>query len=149
MFADVPTITSTSNTVFAYDSTTLFAPQQASITTTGDLRVGGNISAMNAVTFNNILQGANRVSRRLVKVMIVDPNESVPIEDCVLYMGDEKITEATDQELFFELDVKEMIENHNVKRVTFRDKRIKDKEVFLDPIKIRDLKMLVVAGASF
>ena len=43
------------------------------------------------------------MGRRLVKVIIIDPNENVPLEDAVLYMGEEVLTDLTDQELFFEL----------------------------------------------
>jgi hypothetical protein len=48
----------------------------------------------------------NNSERRMVKVIVVDPDERVPLEKCVLYNGDEKVTDLTNQELFFELDIK-------------------------------------------
>lgn len=88
-------------------------------------------------------------SRRLVKVIIVDPDENLPLANCVLYTGEEKLTDLNDQELFFELDIKEMLAKHNQGRVTFRNKKVKEREEMLEPAKIRDLKMVVVTIASF
>lgn len=88
-------------------------------------------------------------ARRLVKVVIVDPNENVPLEDCVLFSGDEKLTDATDQELFFEIDIKKVLEEHNAKRVKVLDKKVKERSEYLEPAKIRDLKMVVVNIATF
>lgn len=88
-------------------------------------------------------------ARRLVKVVIVDPNENIALDDCVLYSGDEKLTDATDQELFFEIDIKNLLEKHNEKRVKVIDKKVKERTEYLEPAKIRDLKMVVVNVASF
>ena len=88
-------------------------------------------------------------SRRLVKVVIVDPNENIPLDCCVLYSGDEKMTDATDQELFFEIDIKKILDEHNAKRVLLIDKKVKERTEYLEPAKIRDLKMVVVNIASF
>ena len=88
-------------------------------------------------------------ARRLVKVVIVDPNENIALDDCVLYSGDEKLTDATDQELFFEIDIKNLLEKHNEKRVKVIDKKVKERTEYLEPAKIRDLKMVVVNIASF
>jgi hypothetical protein len=87
-------------------------------------------------------------SRRVVQVIIADANENVPLEDCLLYNGDEKLTDATDQELFFELDIKEMLATHNAKRVKLVDKKVKDRVEYLEPAKVRDLKMVVVTVAT-
>ena len=88
-------------------------------------------------------------ARRLVQVVIVDPNENVSLEDCLLFKGEEKLTDATDQELFFELDIKDILEKHNTKRTKIIDKKVKDRTEYLEPAKIRDLKMVVVNVASF
>lgn len=88
-------------------------------------------------------------TRRLVKVVIIDPNDNVPLEDCVLYSGSEKLTDATDQELFFEIDIKGILDKHNEKRTTLIDKKVKERTEHLEPAKIRDLKMVVVNVASF
>ena len=91
-------------------------------------------------------------TRRLVKVIIVDPNENVPLEDAVLYMGNEQLTDLTDEEIFYDLSIKEMITKHNETRTSILDKeasKSRDKDVFLEKIRIRDLKMVVLTIAQF
>jgi len=99
------------------------------------------------------LKGEQNVStRRLVKVVIVDPNENLKLEDAVLINEAEKITDLEDNEIFFDMDIKKILEAHNTKREATVDKKAsknKDKDVFLDPIKIRDLKMTVITVAEF
>ncbi len=90
--------------------------------------------------------------RRLVQVYIVDPNENVPLDKAVLYKGDEKLTDLTDQELYFEIPVQELLTKHNALRVTLLDKdatKRSDKDRFLEPAKIRDLRMAVINIAQF
>lgn len=87
--------------------------------------------------------------RRLVQVYIVDPHDSVPLADCMLYKGDEKITDSNDQELFFDIDLKSILEAHNAKRTKLVNKAIKDRTEHLEPVRIRDLKMNVVTIAQF
>ena len=88
-------------------------------------------------------------SRRLVQVFIADPNENIPLADSLLYSGEQKLTDATDQELFFEIDIKDILAKHNEKRVKIVDKKIKERTEYLEPAKIRDLKMVVVNVATF
>ena len=87
--------------------------------------------------------------RRYVQVFICDPNENVPLETCLLYKGEPKLTDLTDQELFFEIDIKSVLEKHNEKRVGYVDKSVKERTDHLDPARIRDLKMTVVTIAGF
>jgi hypothetical protein len=87
--------------------------------------------------------------RRIVQVFIADTDENIPLDQCLLYKGDQKLTDATDQELFFEIDIKSVIEAHNAKRVTLVDKKVKNRVEHLEPVKIRDLKMTVVTVAEF
>lgn len=87
-------------------------------------------------------------ARRIVQVFIADPNENIPLEDCLLFKGAERLTDATDQELFFELDIKNILEIHNAKRIKVVDKKVKDRTEYLEPAKVRDLKMVVVTVAS-
>lgn len=94
------------------------------------------------------LKGFHMSARRVVQVFIADPNENLSLDDCLLFKGEEKLTDATDQELFFELDIKDMLEKHNAKRVTVIDKKVKDRTEYLEPAKVRDLKMVVVTVAS-
>lgn len=93
----------------------------------------------------------NMTNRRLVKVMIVDPDENVPVDKAVLVNEPEKITDFDDQELFFELDMKRLLEAHNTYRTSLINKKLStgDKPVFLEPIRIKDLKMVVLNIADF
>lgn len=88
-------------------------------------------------------------TRRLVQVFIADPNENVPLDQSMLYSGEQKLTDATDQELFFEIDIKNILDKHNEKRTKLVDKKIKERTEHLEPAKIRDLKMVVVTVAGF
>lgn len=90
--------------------------------------------------------------RRLVQVFIVDPDDDLPLEDALLYQGEQKLTDLTDQELFFEIEIKKIMDVHNKKRAKTLDKdtmKVTGKESFLDPVRIRDLKMTVVEVAVF
>lgn len=87
--------------------------------------------------------------KRMVRVLIVDPDEDVPVEKSVLHDGKEQLTDLTDQELFFEVDLKEALTKHNEYRQTIVDKTVKDRTEHLEAIRIRDLKMLVVTLAEF
>lgn len=88
-------------------------------------------------------------SRRIVQVFIADPDESVPLDQAVLYRGSQHLTELTDEELFFELELKSLLVNHNATRATIINKKVKDRVEYLEPVKVRDLKMVVVTVASF
>lgn len=88
-------------------------------------------------------------ARRIVQVYIADPSDAVPLADAILYTGEQKMTDLTDQELFFEIDIKSILEAHNAKRTKVIDKKIKDRTEYLEPAKVRDLKMVVVTVASF
>jgi hypothetical protein len=88
-------------------------------------------------------------TRRLVQVFIVDPQEAVPIKDCLLYKGELQLTDLTDQELFYELDIKQMLDAHNEKRAKIVDKKVKERTEFLEPARIRDLRMQIVTVAQF
>ena len=86
-------------------------------------------------------------ARRYVQVFIADPNENIPLEESVLFKGEQKLTDLTDTEL-----ISETLKAHNEKRVKWIDKEATKragKDVMLDPVKIRDLKMVVVTIAQF
>lgn len=88
--------------------------------------------------------------RRYVRVIIADPDENVPLEHSVLYDGKEHLTDLTDQELFFAIDdLNIRLKNHNERRITFKDKKVKERVEFLEPARIRDLRMVVVTVAQF
>lgn len=86
---------------------------------------------------------------RLVKIFVVDPDPNVPLESRLLYQSDERLTDSTDEELLYEVDLRSILDRHNEARKTTRDKSVKSKEVFLEPIRIRDLRMTVVTFAEF
>jgi len=86
---------------------------------------------------------------RLVQVFIADTDENLPLEQRILHKGDQKVTDLEDNELFFDIDVKSMLEKHNAVRTATRNKKVKDKEEFLEPARVRDLKMTVVTIAQF
>lgn len=93
-----------------------------------------------------------QVTTRIVKVFIVDTNENIPLEKRVIYSSDEKLTDLTDQELFFEANPAAMLAQHNELRAKTIDKKASEranKDVFLEPARIRDLKMVVVDVAAF
>lgn len=92
------------------------------------------------------------VAMRFVKIFIVDPTEALPLDKRVLHAGAEQLTDLTDQELFFELPIKEMLDKHNAVRVATIDKRASEKagkDVFLEPVRVRELRMNVTTVASF
>lgn len=89
------------------------------------------------------------MTRRLVQVFIADPNDNIPLEQCLLYKGEQKLTDLTDQELFFEVDIKSILAAHNEKRVNMIDKKIKERTEHLEPARVRDLKMVVATLATF
>lgn len=99
-----------------------------------------------------IVQPMPNSTRRIVQVFVADPNENVPLEESVLFSGSQKLTDLTDNELFFEVPIVETLAKHNAKRVTWPDKEASKrsaKEVMLEPARIRDLKMVVVTIAQF
>lgn len=89
---------------------------------------------------------------RVVKVYIADDDDNLKLEQRLLYTGDEKLTDFTDQELFFEVPINDILKKHNDVRAKTVDKKASDKfgrEIFLEPVRIRDLKMVVVEVAVF
>jgi hypothetical protein len=89
---------------------------------------------------------------RIVKVFIADSNENLPLEKRVLHSGAERLTDLTDQELFFDVPIAELLAKHNDVRKATVDKAQAEKfgrDIFLEPARIRDLKMVVVTVAQF
>jgi hypothetical protein len=88
--------------------------------------------------------------RRLVEICIVDPDEDLPAEQSVVYQGERKMTDLIDSELFFELDISEMVKRHNeVRSGVLVDDKFTGNKVPLKPVKVRDLRMTVITIASF
>lgn len=92
------------------------------------------------------------MNRRYVHVLIVDPDERIPVESALLYAGTTYLTDMTDEEVFLSLDLGTLLEKHNVVRETILDEeetRKRGKDVYLPPIRIRDLAKRVVVVATF
>ena len=109
------------------------------------------IPAIDAVKIAQTMKEEDEVAekRRIVKVYIVDTDKNIPLDQCVLYSGEEKLTDANDQELFFEIDIQTILKAHNEKRTKIVKKEVKDRTEYLEPARIRDLTMTVVTVASF
>lgn len=90
--------------------------------------------------------------RRLVQMFIVDPDRNLDVKDCVLHQTDPQLTDLTDQELFYELEIKSLLKKHNELRAKTLDKKrseAKDKDVYLEAIRIKDLRMIVQTLVEF
>jgi len=106
----------------------------------------------NAQPAHNIKEPAIVSTARIVKVFIADSNDNLPLDKRVLYSGEEKLTDLTDQELFFEVPIADILSKHNETRAKTVDKKQAEKfgrDIFLEPARIRDLKMVVVNVAQF
>lgn len=104
------------------------------------------------VEIGNEKENTMSAQRRIVQVFIVDPNENVPLDKALLYKGEMKFTDATDQELFFEIGIKTILDQHNEFRKTVLDEQATQnagRDVFLKEARIRDLKMSIVNVATF
>ena len=86
--------------------------------------------------------------RRLVRVIIADPDTNVPVEDALIHDSKEIFTDKTDDELYFDIPVAELLKTHNEKRVKIRNKDVKEREEMLEPTRIRDITMVVLTLAE-
>jgi hypothetical protein len=88
--------------------------------------------------------------KRLVEIYVVDPDEKMPVEKSIVYEGPRKLTDSEDRDLFFELNMTELVLKHNkVREETMVDDKFTGRKVPLKPIKVSDLRMTVVNIASF
>src|SRR5262249_38247061 len=85
------------------------------------VQLGPDVNFHPAVFNHNKENALANPARRLVQVFIADPNENVPLDKALLYSGTQKLTDLTDQELFFEIDIKSILEAHNAERVKIVD----------------------------
>lgn len=108
--------------------------------------------ALGAAMANHFQEQQNVSTARIVKVFIADPNDNLPLDKRILYKGEEMLTDLTDQELFYEVPISEMLAKHNEYRKSVVDKKQAEKfgrDIFLEPARIRDLRMVVVDVAKF
>lgn len=160
MNRETPTITSSTYSATAYNpSFDTFTGAPAHIPF-GPRRIQmGGVGGQGILSPEEILDqhlvgitGENKMSAvRVVRVFIIDTNESLSLENRILVKGQEKITDLTDQELFFELPIAEILAKHNELRAKTKDKAQAKlgKDAFLEPARIRDLKMTVLNVAQF
>lgn len=95
---------------------------------------------------------SEKINRRIVQVFIADPHLDVPLDKALLYKGEQKLTDATDQELFFDIGINSILKLHNEERVKWFDRRATrtaGKDIMLEEVRIRDLVMIVTEVAKF
>lgn len=154
--ADIPHIASSTYTNSAYGlgtadnvlwDTTITAIPPHQVVGGNLVARGGKVVWQEKVKVEEEVMADNK--SRLVRVIIVDPNDNLPLEERLVYGGEEKFTDLNDQELFFELEIKQLLAAHNEKRIKTVDKTVKEHTEYLEAAKIRDLKMVVVNIATF
>lgn len=136
----------------------LWASSDASIfTSTNRQQLYGRLSdngftPVEAATNHKEKNDMAKSARRYVQIFIIDPDSRVPLDKSALYEGNPFLTDLTDQELFYELEIKSILADYNSYRITVQDKKASDKfgrDVLLEAVKIRDLSMTVVEIAAF
>lgn len=90
---------------------------------------------------------------RVVRVFLVDPDDRVPVAKRVMHRSDEMTTDATDQELYFDIPVNELLKKHNAERaeIEWEEKTTEGTKTRkgLKEARIRDLVMSVTTIAQF
>lgn len=112
--------------------------------------IGG--SSASHSTSSSVSSSKGEFMRRVVQVFIADTHRDIPLVNGLLYQGDPTFTDLTDDELFFEIPIKELLDKHNELREKTLDKQATKKsgrDVYLEVARIRDLKMVVVDIAAF
>ncbi len=145
---ETPTISGTAYTSSSVDAGSFLANLQAA--PAGIRRLGEFVADARQIPVE--LKEPTVSNARYIKVFIADINDNLPLASRVLYAGEEKLTDLTDQELFFEVPIAEMLAKHNEVRKVTVDKKQAEKfgrDIFLEPARIRDLKMVVVTVAQF
>lgn len=140
---------SISRTAYGVSSETFLSKRP--LTTTDSNTFGVSTDALNPQQQGK-KQGIPMSKSRIVKVFIADPDENLPLEKRVIYSGEERLTDLDDQELYFEIPIKELLDKHNAARKATADKKASEKfgrEIMLEAARIRDLKMVVVTVAAF
>lgn len=92
------------------------------------------------------------MANRIVRVVIFDPSKDLPENKRVLHMGDDMLTDKTDNELFFDVGVTELLGAHNDHRKTVVNKKASEKfgrDIFLEPIRLSELTMGILVLATF
>lgn len=85
---------------------------------------------------------------RKVQQFLVDPDINIPLEKRILHEGPVFWTDENDHELSYRVPVQKLLEEHNILRAKTKDKAFRDKEIMLEPAKIRDLRLTTVTLAQ-
>lgn len=89
-------------------------------------------------------------TRRYVQIFIADPDPKVPIGQALIHSSEPMMTDMDDQELFFTLEIKRLLDHYNeTVRTKIVDKDVKDRTAYLEPARIRDIAMTVTTVAKF
>jgi hypothetical protein len=90
---------------------------------------------------------------RVVQIFIADRHPDVPLESAIIYSSPKPFaTDMTNQELYFTINIMELLKEHNEFRVELKDREATKragKEVMLEEIRISDLDMQVTAFTEF
>lgn len=164
---EMPTVTSAGHTHSVYQGANMgnlanyhvpstYTTCGTSLTTGGSTTITlqgyGADSGLNFLKQHEVNMSAKNgaAKLRVVRVFLVDPDERVPVEKRVLHKTEEIITDATDQELFFDIPVSELLKQHNKFRETIAWEDDKGEEkTGLKEVRVRDLTMTVTTLAQF
>lgn len=106
-------------------------------------------------TKNNLQKkGEFYIMKRLVQVVVVDPDSRVPDENSIVHMGEHRfvLTSLSDEDLLLDIDLKSALKTHNQIRSKILDEDRTDNrhsDVFLKPVKVSDLEKRVVVLQKF
>jgi len=112
--------------------------------------IGG--SSASHSTSSSMSSSKGEFMRRVVQIFVADTHRDIPLEFGLLYQGEPKFTDLTDDELYFEIGMVDLLNKHNIIRAETLDKQATKKsgrDVYLEAARIRDLKMVVVDIAAF
>lgn len=171
MADDLPKLVNHAMASNTYNPGDYFSPVQTTTTIAGNWRhqerlhdqgMLQNLGSLLAGQFDNQypsnlttekqMAAITKSNRRVVQVFIVDPDERVPLDKSLLHHSEPKLTDLTDQELFYEIEIKKILDTHNEARIKILDKRASEragKDINMEPIRIRDLVMTIVDVAKF
>lgn len=97
-------------------------------------------------------KGEFYVMKRLVQVVVVDPDKRVEDQFSVVHMGEPHVTSLADEDLLLEVDLKAALAEHNMVRKKIEDEDRSDKRnkaVYLKVVKVSDLEVKVITIAKF
>lgn len=93
----------------------------------------------------------NVAKARVIQVFIADNDCNIEVAKRLLYKGEQLFTDLSDQDLFYDIEIKALITKHNEYRATVlnESKSTATEKVFLKPIKVSELSMVVAVLAEF